>query len=366
MSQLTVNGNALRLERFPPQPQDPLQAWDAADELLLNAHQLPEGRLLILNDHFGALACGLADRPLSWVNDSFVAHQALQQNLDLNDLVPELDALNALDALSAPINGVIIKLPRSLRLLTAQLDWLNANLPAGTPVVIGARQKDMPSTLPDLTRQLLDEVHPSRAVKKARLVYGQLCGRQSGQPEHLEWHCEPVDQTILNYPNVYGAKSLDLGARLLLANLPKVRGQVVDLGCGNGVLSLGLLKANPEAKILAVDESWDAVRSTRDNLAKVADADQFEVVWNDCLSGMEGGQADWVLCNPPFHQQQAVTDHVAWQMFRDARRVLKQGGRVRIVGNRHLAYHIKLTRLFGGCTTIASNAKFVVLEAQKR
>ncbi|MBY5921437.1 methyltransferase [Ferrimonas balearica] len=366
MSQLTVNGTELRLERFPPQPQDSLQAWDAADELLLGAHQLPEGTLLVLNDHFGALACGLADRSLCWVNDSFVAHQALEQNLELNQLEPDLQALKMLDEVDTPIAGVMIKLPRSLRLLTAQLDWLNAHLPEGTPVVIGARQKDMPSSLPDLTRQLLDEVSPSRAVKKARLVYGQLCGRVSGQPTLLDWFCEPVDETISNYPNVYGAKALDIGARLLLAHLPKAKGQVVDLGCGNGVLSMAMLQANPDAEMVAVDESWDAVRSTNLNLAKVADSDRFEVVWNDCLSGMDGGQADWVLCNPPFHQQQAVTDHIAWQMFRDAKRVLKKGGRLRIVGNRHLGYHIKLTRLFGGCTTIASNAKFVVLEAQKR
>ncbi|MBY6224919.1 methyltransferase [Ferrimonas balearica] len=366
MSQLTVNGNELRLERFPPQPEDPLQAWDAADELLLHAHQLPDGPVLVLNDHFGALACGLSDRPLVWVNDSYVAHQALEQNLELNELEPALTPLSALGTEATAVVGVMIKLPRSLRLLTTQLDWLNANLPASTPVVIGARQKDMPSTLPDLTRQLLDEVSPSRAVKKARLVYGQLSGRQSGVPERLDWHCEPIDATVRNYPNVYGAKALDIGARLLLQHLPSSDGEIVDLGCGNGVLSMALLQANPDAHILAVDESWDAVRSTEENLASVADQSRFEVVWNDCLSGMDGGQADWVVCNPPFHQQQAVTDHIAWQMFRDAKRILKMGGRLRIVGNRHLGYHIKLTRLFGGCTTIASNAKFVVLEAQKR
>ena len=32
------------------------------------------------------------------------------------------------------------------------------------------------------------------------------------------------------------------------------------------------------------------------------------------------------LCNPPFHQQHAVTDHIAWQMFNDSFKALKQGG----------------------------------------
>ena len=45
----------------------------------------------------------------------------------------------------------------------------------------------------------------------------------------------------------------------------------------------------------------------------------------------------------PFHQLQAITDHIAWQMFSDAHRVLPQG-RTLIVGNRHLDYHNKLKR----------------------
>ncbi|SHI11463.1 methyltransferase [Ferrimonas marina] len=370
MTEFSVDGAPLQMERYPPVADDPLQAWDAADELLLQAHQLPEGPLWLFNDHFGALACGLRQRQpsqiLHWYSDSYVAHQGLEQNLALNELAPVSQAHQSLETLAsvaAPV-GVLIKLPRSLRLLTWQLDWLNRQLPQGTPVVIAARQRDMPSTLPDLTRQLLDQVHPSRAVKKARLVYGQLSGRQSGLDPVLSWHCEPLNQTLHNYPNTYGSQKLDLGARLLLQHLPQNDGLVVDLGCGNGVLSVAMLQANPDCQVLAVDESQDALRACQDNTQ--AWSDRVELLWNDCLSGVEGGSADLVLCNPPFHQQQAVTDHIAWQMFRDARRVLRSGGRLRIVGNRHLGYHIKLTRLFGGCKTLASNAKFVVLEAQKR
>ena len=56
----------------------------------------------------------------------------------------------------------------------------------------------------------------------------------------------------------------------------------------------------------------------------------------------------------------------AWQMFKDSLRVLKTGAELRIVGNRQLAYHVKLKRLFGNCETIASNKKFVILSAIKR
>lgn len=93
---------------------------------------------------------------------------------------------------------------------------------------------------------------------------------------------------------------------------------------------------------------------------------QCQFIQNDCLAGFSDESADIILCNPPFHQQNAVTDHIAWQMFNDAKRVLRTGGELRIVGNRHLDYHEKLKRLFGGYNLLGSNKKFVVLSAKKR
>jgi len=90
-----------------------------------------------------------------------------------------------------------------------------------------------------------------------------------------------------------------------------------------------------------------------------------EFVVNNALAGMEPDRFHAVLCNPPFHQQHAITDHIAWQMFNDARRCLKFGGELRVVGNRHLDYYRKLKKIFGNCTTVATGTKFVVLKAVK-
>jgi len=50
-------------------------------------------------------------------------------------------------------------------------------------------------------------------------------------------------------------------------------------------------------------------------------------------------------------------------MFEQAKRSLRNGGELRIVGNRHLGYHLKLKRLFGNCEVLGSDRKFVVLGA---
>ena len=50
-------------------------------------------------------------------------------------------------------------------------------------------------------------------------------------------------------------------------------------------------------------------------------------------------------------------------MFRHSARVLRDGGELWVVGNRHLDYHLKLRRWFSSVEVVASNKKFVVLRA---
>jgi 23S rRNA (guanine1835-N2)-methyltransferase len=81
------------------------------------------------------------------------------------------------------------------------------------------------------------------------------------------------------------------------------------------------------------------------------------------LKDFEPASADLILCNPPFHQQNTVGDQIANSMFKESRKVLRKGGELWVIGNRHLNYHVNLNRLFGAHSVVASNAKFVILKA---
>lgn len=153
-----------------------------------------------------------------------------------------------------------------------------------------------------------------------------------------------------------------------MQHLPeKIDGKIIDLGCGNGVIGLAALEANPEATVGFFDESYMAVASSQTNVEvnRPQDIERCSFVVNHGLSRVRRDTLQAVLCNPPFHQQQAVTDEIALQMFMDARRCLQVGGELRIVGNRHLDYFHKMKRLFGNCETLASNTKFAVLRSVK-
>ena len=371
MGQVELIGQSFALERFPPNAEEAsLQAWDAADEYLLNQVNDSEGTTLIFNDSFGALACALAEyRPVS-VNDSFIAEQATRHNLRLNgmdeDAVTFLDSLSELPAAPA---RVLIKVPKQLALLEQQLCALRRVVTPQTQIIAGAKARDIHNSTMALFEKYLGPTTTSLAWKKARLIYCTFTAPAvADAPQTYDWQLEGTDWTIHNHANVFSRSGLDIGARLFLKHLPEnVEGEMVDLGCGNGVIGLQLLAQNPQARVLFTDESHMAVASSRLNVERnMPDAlERSEFMVNNGLSGIEPDRFDVVLCNPPFHQQSAITDHIAWQMFHDARRSLKYGGELIVVGNRHLDYFRKLKKIFSNCSNVASNGKFVVLKAVK-
>jgi 16S rRNA G1207 methylase RsmC len=385
-SPFTFNNNKLYLSRFPIDKNNPtLQAWDAADEYLinhLNDNNLLNKRLkiLIFNDAFGALSLSCAQQQVFSVSDSFISQQGLQHNLQVNAQKialthHSLTLLNSLDELPKDIDIILYKIPKSKSLLIAQLTKIAANYNDDTLFMAGARVKDIHSSTLKLFEKHLGTTTTSLAVKKARLVFSKIKNNPFIEPLFpTTWLLEKTDFIITNHANVFAREQLDLGARFFIQHLPmlKTDDHVIDLGCGNGVIGLSLLAQQKTAvqksmKLDFIDESYMAIASAKTNIENNLPTltAQCNFIWNDCLTDINANSANVILCNPPFHQQYAVTDHIAWQMFTDSHRVLKKGGELRIIGNRQLGYHAKLAKIFSRVELIASNKKFVIIKAFK-
>ncbi|QLG95380.1 class I SAM-dependent methyltransferase [Pseudomonas yamanorum] len=364
----------LDLIRQPEQQNEPLQAFDAADEYLLNhlAEQQPTlaARVLVLNDSFGALAASLEGRvQVTSSGDSFLGAQALEKNLVRNGKA--FDAVSMVPASqtpTGPFDRVLIRVPKTLALLEEQLIRLQGQLAPGAEVIAAAMVKHLPRAAGELLERYIGPMHASLAVKKARLLIATQADRpQAVSPYPTRYHLETPAIELLNHANVFCREGLDIGTRAFLPHLPQNLGsaRVADLGCGNGVLAIASALQNPEAHYTLVDESFMAVQSAAENWQVALGQREVVIRPGDGLADQEPQSLDVILCNPPFHQQQVVGDFLAWRMFQQAREALVVGGALYIVGNRHLGYHSKLARLFRGVEQVAATPKFVILKARK-
>lgn len=374
MPQFVTPFASLDLLRQPEQRNDPLQAFDAADEYLLEQlHQqgLAAGsRVLLLNDGFGALACALAPHvTVVSSGDSFLGALALHKNLARNGLAA--DAVQFVPAnarAEGPFDLVLIRVPKTLALLEEQLIRLHGQLAPGARVIAAGMVKHLPRAAGELLEQYIGPVQASLAVKKARLLSASPEDKPTPQsPYPTRYRLDSPPLQLVNHANVFCREGLDIGTRAFLPHLPVGLGaaRVADLGCGNGVLAIVSALDNPHAQYLLLDESFMAIQSAEENWRATLGERPVELRAADGLAGQPADSLDVVLCNPPFHQQQVVGDFLAWRMFKQAHAALVRGGELWIVGNRHLGYHAKLKRLFREVEQVAANPKFVILKARK-
>jgi 16S rRNA (guanine1207-N2)-methyltransferase len=367
------------LTRFPEDPRDRLRAWDASDEYLLRhlaAERVPlDGSVVVLGDRWGALVTALAAHRPVQITDSWLAQEATRANLARAGVEPgTVRLLTTQDPPPGRIDVLLVRVPKSLALLEDQLLRLAPAVHAGTVVVGTGMVKEIHTSTLELFERILGPTRTSLAEKKARLIFctpDPALERPANPWPYVYTLPDGIGPashgTVVNHAGVFCADRLDIGTRFFLRHLPDGRGgRVVDLGCGNGVVGTSVALADPGAEVLFVDESFQAVASAEATYQANGVPGQAEFRVGDGLAGVPSGSVDLVLNNPPFHSHQATTDATAWRMFTGARRALRPGGELWVVGNRHLGYHVKLRKLFGNSRLVASDPKFVVLKAVKR
>jgi len=373
---LRVGQGEFELNRLPKRPLELLRAWDAADEYLLNTlaedmKPSADTRILIFNDSFGALAVALSSFKPQAVSDSYLSQHATQLNLVANGL-PEhsVKLINSLEPLKGLFDLVLIKVPKTLALLEDQLVRLHPHLMPTTQIILAGMIKTLSPSIWKMLERLVGPTTTALARKKARLIFASPDPERviPASPYPVCYRLEETDYLISNYANVFSRDSLDIGTRFFLQHLPARQDacDIIDLGCGNGLLGIIAAERSPAASVHFVDESFMAVASARENFHRVfGQARKAIFQAGDGLADFESASADLILCNPPFHQQNTVGDQIAISLFKQARKVLRKGGELRVIGNRHLNYHLNLDQLFGKHSVVASNAKFVILKVTR-
>ncbi len=162
-------------------------------------------------------------------------------------------------------------------------------------------------------------------------------------------------------PGVFSWNRADPGTTLLAGALPRLSGRGADLGCGAGPLARAVLASPAVARLDLVDNDRRAVEAARRNV----DDSRAHLHWADARIAPPLEGLDFVVTNPPFHDGGTEDRGLGQAFLRRAHAVLRPGGSLWVVANRHLPYEGVLAELFAAVRLRAEAGGFKVYEARR-
>ena len=123
---------------------------------------------------------------------------------------------------------------------------------------------------------------------------------------------------------VFSKQHIDPGSELLCRAMEGISGDVLDMGCGWGAMSILTMARFPEVHMTMAEINERAIELARVNVK--ANGMQATAISSDGFANVEG-QFDVIMTNPPIRAGKSVI----YGMFADAREHLKPGGALWLV-----------------------------------
>lgn len=172
---------------------------------------------------------------------------------------------------------------------------------------------------------------------------------------------------VISLPGVFSHGRLDKGTELLLPQLDHLpHGDLLDFGCGAGVIGTALKLHYPKQTVHFLDVDAFALAATELTLQA------NHIALDNGVNLIAGrGIADApqhlgaIISNPPFHQGVHTSYQASEDLLRHSRQHLKAGGQLRIVANSFLRYPPLIEQHLGKCAVLAHGNGFHVYTAAR-
>jgi len=280
-------------------------------------------------------------------------------------LKPDHDAFAAAGYECAPVlegtaAAAVVFLPRAKAQARDLLARAEAAVTPGGPVVVDGQKTDgADSILRDLRGRVPVEGPISKAHGKIYWFAADAALAGWRAPERLR-----IAEGFVTAPGVFSADGIDPGSRLLAEAVPAgLAGNVADMGAGWGYLAARLLARCPKlVRLELVEADRIALECACENVTDP----RARFHWADATRWRPEAPLDAVVMNPPFHSGRAADPALGRAFIAQAAAVLRPGGTLWLVANRHLPYEAELDRHFTGTREIGGDARFKLLEARAR
>ena len=162
-------------------------------------------------------------------------------------------------------------------------------------------------------------------------------------------------------PGIFAWDRIDGGSILLAQTATALKGAGADLGCGYGALATVVLGSPAVTALRLIDLDRRAIEAARRNVSDPRAL--FE--WADVRTVEAAGDLDFIVTNPPFHDGGTEDKRLGQAFIRQAAGMLKKGGVLWLVANRHLPYETELNAAFKRVRMTADTGGYKVFEAVK-
>lgn len=226
----------------------------------------------------------------------------------------------------------------------------------GSVLIDGQKTDGVESLLKDMRRR----AEIAGTISK---VHGKLFWLTAGG-DWSDWAAQPamIDEVWETRPGVFSADGIDPGSALLADALPdKLSGKLADLGAGWGYLSGRALR--PEiTEIHLVEAHHTALDCARRNITDP----RARFHWADVTTWQTETKFDAVIMNPPFHTGRSGDPGLGQAFIATAARILRPGGGLWMVANRHLPYEQALNASFAEVAEIGGTGAYKLFSARAR
>ena len=258
---------------------------------------------------------------------------------------------------------VIIAFPKSKSELNFTLAMLADQIQDTARVIIVGENKGGIKSLPKLCKDTLQFCNKIDSARHCILFSSQYIKPDTAfnldawfQTYHFKINETSID--VASLPGVFSQKELDVGTKLLLETLSnKFNGEVLDFGCGAGVIASFIGKQNKNANFTLIDVSALALKSAEKTLA--LNGVQAKTIASNSMSHIIG-KYEHVISNPPFHQG-VKTNYLATESFlSNIAKHIKPKGCITIVANSFLKYKPIMESKIGKTTTLKTSKGFSI------
>lgn len=187
----------------------------------------------------------------------------------------------------------------------------------------------------------------------------------ASKPRIVSYEFNNVSFSLKSDIGVFSKNKIDKGTEIFLKTLLPIslKGRILDIGCGIGVIGLTLAYFNPSIELTCSDVNTRALTLCKENADKLALSQRVTCLQSDIYKQIEG-LYDSIVSNPPIRAGKKVT----YEIYLGAKSHLIDGGSLYVVVRKAqgaLSVKAYLEEVFGNSEILERSKGYYILKATK-